>query len=65
MDKILFDIAPDVKRHGGGAIVEMLLILARVSIRTYGSLCASGDGAIDDAWHAIRMRQAARAGHCG
>lgn len=55
MDKILFDIAPDVKRHGDGAIVEMLLIPARVSLRAYGSLCASGDGTIDDVWHAIRI----------
>jgi len=41
MDKLLFDIAPDVKRHGGGASIEMLLILVRVSLRAYGSLCAS------------------------
>ena len=53
MDKNLFDIASDVKRHGGGGIIEMLSILIRLSLRAYGSLCASGSGAIDDAGHAI------------
>ena len=33
--------APILKRNGGGAIVNMLSILARVSLPAYGSLCAS------------------------
>lgn len=53
MNGILFNLASDVKRHGGGGIIEMLSILIRLSLRAYGSLCASGSGAIDDAEHAI------------
>ncbi|KPK28915.1 MAG: short-chain dehydrogenase, partial [Betaproteobacteria bacterium SG8_40] len=33
--------APVLKRNGGGAIVNMLSIIARVSLPAYGSLCAS------------------------
>lgn len=33
--------APILKHNGGGAIVNMLSILARVSLPAYGSLCAS------------------------
>jgi len=37
MDKIVFNIAPDVKRHGDGGTSEMLLIRVRMSLRAYGS----------------------------
>lgn len=33
--------APVLKHNGGGAIVNMLSIIARVSLPAYGSLCAS------------------------
>lgn len=33
--------APILKHNGGGAVVNMLSILARVSLPAYGSLCAS------------------------
>mgnify|MGYP002622418841 CR=1 FL=1 len=33
--------APILKRNGGGAIINMLSILSRVSMPAYGSLCAS------------------------
>jgi NAD(P)-dependent dehydrogenase (short-subunit alcohol dehydrogenase family) len=38
--------APVLKRNGGGAIVNMLSIIARVSLPAYGSLCASKAAAL-------------------
>ena len=38
--------APLLKRNGGGAIVNMLSILSRVSMPAYGSLCASKAAAL-------------------
>jgi NAD(P)-dependent dehydrogenase (short-subunit alcohol dehydrogenase family) len=38
--------APVLKRNGGGAIVNMLSILSRVSMPAYGSLCASKAAAL-------------------
>jgi len=38
--------APVLKHNGGGAIVNMLSIIARVSLPAYGSLCASKAAAL-------------------
>ena len=38
--------APILKRNGGGAIINILSILARVSLPAYGSLCASKAAAL-------------------
>ncbi|MEX0957736.1 MAG: SDR family oxidoreductase [Burkholderiales bacterium] len=49
--------APVLKKNGGGAIINMISLLARVSLPAYGSLCAS-KAALWSLTHSVRAELA-------